>query len=266
MQEAFSQLDGHHLGPPLANGMYKVPLKVPVGDVLHRDVNRVGAFEPSTGLDKIVCVLATKSEQATIIMPAELVLAVVAAADLFLQYGKALTVVYRDIKGADEGVNFLKRVAGVMEEDHCRIHLETLQGGSSGPEVKRWMYARLRGAIDDSIGVFALLSYKDVVKHKDADTRRLGLAEPCLPASFHLSQERPRLRLVCGPISCGSGRTYARRRITILVFPDRDDAGLPPELGSSSLLGFDSFRNVNLHTVENLRVGDEAWCHRLETL
>ncbi|WQF89451.1 Putative protein kinase [Colletotrichum destructivum] len=120
-------------------------------------------------------------------MPAELVLAVVAAADLCLKYGKALTIVYRDIKGAEEGVrsklllveaiwsktatqvNFLKRVASVLEEEHCRIHLEILQvlqgklnisiskiesvvkGGSSGSEVKRWKYARLREAIDDSI-------------------------------------------------------------------------------------------------------------------
>ncbi|KAK6208498.1 het-s domain protein [Colletotrichum tabaci] len=120
-------------------------------------------------------------------MPAELVLAVVAAADLCLKYGKALAVVYRDIKGAEEGVrsklllveaiwsktatqvDFLKRVAGVLEEEHCRIHLEILQvlqgkltisiskiesvvkGGSSGSEVKRWKYARLREAIDDSI-------------------------------------------------------------------------------------------------------------------
>ncbi|KAL0937139.1 het-s domain protein [Colletotrichum truncatum] len=119
-------------------------------------------------------------------MSVELVLAAVSAADLCLKYGKTLMRVYRDIKDANEAVQsklliveaiwsktaiqveFVKRVAQVLDEEHCRIHLEVLEVLQSkltvavkkiesvvktGPEsgVKRWKYARLREVIDDSI-------------------------------------------------------------------------------------------------------------------
>ncbi|KAE9569491.1 hypothetical protein CGMCC3_g14329 [Colletotrichum fructicola] len=119
-------------------------------------------------------------------MSVELVLAAVSAADLCLTYGKRLIEAYRDIRGATEAVQsrlliveaiwsktaiqveFVKRIAQALEEDHCRIHVEVLEVlksklilaisriqsvVKSGPEssVKRWKYARVREAIDNSI-------------------------------------------------------------------------------------------------------------------
>ncbi|KAF5498048.1 hypothetical protein CGCS363_v008522 [Colletotrichum siamense] len=119
-------------------------------------------------------------------MSVELVLAAVSAADLCLTYGKRLIEAYRDIQGATEAVQsrlliveaiwsktaiqveFVKRIAEALEEDHCRIHVEVLEVlksklilaisriqsvVKSGPEssVKRWKYARVREAIDNSI-------------------------------------------------------------------------------------------------------------------
>ncbi|KAF4858643.1 hypothetical protein CGCSCA2_v007005 [Colletotrichum siamense] len=119
-------------------------------------------------------------------MSVELVLAAVSAADLCLTYGKRLIEAYRDIRGATEAVQsrlliveaiwsktaiqveFVKRIAQALEEDHCRVHVEVLEVlksklmlaisriqsvVKSGPEssVKRWKYARVREAIDSSI-------------------------------------------------------------------------------------------------------------------
>ncbi|KAK1855279.1 het-s domain protein [Colletotrichum chrysophilum] len=119
-------------------------------------------------------------------MSVELLLAAVSAADLCLKYGTTLIEAYRDLRGADEAVQsktliveaiwnktaiqveFVKRIAKVLEEDHCRIHLEVLEVLKSklilaiskiksvvktgpNPSVKRWKYTRVREAIDDSI-------------------------------------------------------------------------------------------------------------------
>ncbi|TDZ99564.1 hypothetical protein C8034_v000156 [Colletotrichum sidae] len=117
-------------------------------------------------------------------MSVELVLAAVSAADLCLKYGNVLIGVYRDIKEAHEAVQskllmveaiwsktaiqveFVKRVARVLEEEHCRIHLDVLEAlksklmaaiskielvVKSDSGVRRWKYARLRETIDDSI-------------------------------------------------------------------------------------------------------------------
>ncbi|KAJ6440645.1 het-s domain-containingprotein [Purpureocillium lavendulum] len=78
-------------------------------------------------------------------MSAELVLAAVAAGDLCIQYGRRVREVYHLWKGAEGNIKdkvlvleailsrtavqleFLKRVAGSMGEEHCRVHLQVLE-------------------------------------------------------------------------------------------------------------------------------------------
>ncbi|KAM0334156.1 hypothetical protein ACHAQA_001176 [Verticillium albo-atrum] len=78
-------------------------------------------------------------------MSVELVLAAVAAADLCLKYGKRLVGAYKTMRSADEAirdksliieaiwsrtavqVEFFERIAGTLEPEHCRIHLEILE-------------------------------------------------------------------------------------------------------------------------------------------
>lgn len=104
------------------------------------------------------------------------------------RYGKSLIATYRDIKDADNAVHdklliveamwvktssqlqFVKNVARVLEEEHCRIHLEVLETlnirfavaiskldsvikreSDSSFTVRPLKYARFKASIDDSI-------------------------------------------------------------------------------------------------------------------
>ncbi|KAM5348960.1 hypothetical protein ACJ41O_008783 [Fusarium nematophilum] len=78
-------------------------------------------------------------------MSAELALAAISAADLCLKYGKKLVKLYRDFKNSDDyvrekhllvesilsrialQVDFVKRVASTLGEDHCRVQFEAFE-------------------------------------------------------------------------------------------------------------------------------------------
>ncbi|KAK4166586.1 Serine/threonine-protein kinase-transforming protein Rmil [Cladorrhinum sp. PSN259] len=122
---------------------------------------------------------------------AELIMAAIGTADLCLQYGKRLVKAYRLYKTADENVKekiliieatwsrtaiqieFVKRVAKVLQEEHCQIHFEVfemLQGKlttaitkiegvlkknnaerKSGIGLKKWKFVLIRESLDDMI-------------------------------------------------------------------------------------------------------------------
>ncbi|KAK2770378.1 het-s domain protein [Colletotrichum kahawae] len=116
----------------------------------------------------------------------------------------------------------------------------------------------------EDIELFGLLSCKGVVKRKSPETKRL--------VSMSLAFQLPGTDLSKPPISLRNLllKSLARavsfihtldfvhkniRPETIVVFPDHG-SDTSYKLFSAYLLGFDSFRNVNFHT---LRVGDDAW-------
>ncbi|KAF9873155.1 het-s domain protein [Colletotrichum karsti] len=142
----------------------------------------------------------------------------------------------------------------------------------------------LRTAVDsmakklkkNDINYFGLLTCKGVVKRKDSKTKRL--------ISMNLIFQLPIPETGNVPVSLRSHllkeRTFSLSRVldianqlaravifihtfdfvhknirpeTILVFPDHSTKS---ELGSAFLVGFDSFRHVNLQT---LKIGDKAW-------
>ncbi|KAI1861561.1 hypothetical protein JX265_009528 [Neoarthrinium moseri] len=117
-------------------------------------------------------------------MSAELVLAVIAGADICLQYGKKLIRAYKDLKSANDivtakilivdafwsrtvlQVEFVKRVASTMGPEHCGIHIEVFEMLRSklaiatarvdslitdGGEVKKWRMPFVRSLLDDTI-------------------------------------------------------------------------------------------------------------------
>ncbi|KAK4224560.1 Serine/threonine-protein kinase-transforming protein Rmil [Podospora fimiseda] len=121
----------------------------------------------------------------------ELVMAALGTADLCLKYGKRLVDAYRVYKSADEKlkdkiliieaiwhktavqIEFVKRVAKMLQEEHCRIHFEVfemLQGklrtaiskiegvlkkndSENGPGVslRRWKFVLIRESLDEVI-------------------------------------------------------------------------------------------------------------------
>ncbi|KAK3985912.1 Serine/threonine-protein kinase-transforming protein Rmil [Cladorrhinum sp. PSN332] len=121
----------------------------------------------------------------------ELVMAAIGTADLCLKYGKKLVDAYRVYKAADENVKskilmieaiwhktatqieFVKRVASVLQEEHCRIHFEVfemLQGKlmtaiskiegvlkkndpekAPGVGLRRWKFVLIRESLDEII-------------------------------------------------------------------------------------------------------------------
>ncbi|CAM1507759.1 Fc.00g046070.m01.CDS01 [Cosmosporella sp. VM-42] len=124
-------------------------------------------------------------------MSAELVLAAIGAADLCLEYGKKLIILYQDFKHANEivtekvliveaiwsrtalQVDFVKRVAKTLEAEHCRIHievfemlrsklmiaiskLESMVKKSPDGGVKKWKIFFLRESLDEVINQLEL--------------------------------------------------------------------------------------------------------------
>ncbi|KAL3302224.1 het-s domain protein [Colletotrichum asianum] len=134
----------------------------------------------------------------------------------------------------------------------------------------------------EGIEPFGLLSCKGVVKRKSSETKMLAsmslafqlpgtdLRRPPMSLRSLLLQER-RLSLtrvveiakqLARAVSFIHTLDFVHKNIhpeTILIFPDYG-SDTSCELFSAYLLGFDSFRNVNFHT---LKVGDDAWARNL---
>ncbi|KAH9890227.1 hypothetical protein F4778DRAFT_377622 [Xylariomycetidae sp. FL2044] len=125
------------------------------------------------------------------VMSAELVLAAVGGADICLRYGKRLVNAYEAFRSAGKDikakvliieamwvrtaihVEFVKRIAKSLREEHCRIHAEvfemlqsklmkaiakvesiTKQGGQRddiGSQIKRWKYMLVRETITETM-------------------------------------------------------------------------------------------------------------------
>ncbi|KAI0148959.1 hypothetical protein BJ166DRAFT_469912 [Pestalotiopsis sp. NC0098] len=117
-------------------------------------------------------------------MSAELVLAVVAGADLCLKYGKTLIQAYKDFRDARQilserilvvesiwsrislQIKFVKRVAKTMGREHCAIHIEVFEMLHSKQTraiskieslinedggIKKWHMPFLRASLDDTV-------------------------------------------------------------------------------------------------------------------
>lgn len=117
-------------------------------------------------------------------MSAELVLAVVAGADLCLKYGEKLIQAYKDFRNASQilsekilivesiwsrtslQIKFVKRVAKTMGREHCAIHIEVFEMlhskqtraiskieslSDDGGGIKRWHMPFLCASLDDTI-------------------------------------------------------------------------------------------------------------------
>ncbi|KAH0428005.1 het-s domain protein [Colletotrichum camelliae] len=130
----------------------------------------------------------------------------------------------------------------------------------------------------EDIKLFGLLSCKGVVRRKSPETKRLvsmslafqlpgtDLSKPPISLRSLLLQER-RLSLtrvveiakqLARAVSFIHTLDFVHKNIrpeTIVVFPDHG-SDTSYKLFSAYLLGFDSFRNVNFHT---LKIGDDAW-------
>lgn len=130
----------------------------------------------------------------------------------------------------------------------------------------------------EDAGMFGLLPCKGVIKRRSSETKRLSsmsLAfqlphkDICVPPTslrYHLLQER-RFSLnrildiakqLARAVSFIHTFDFVHKNIrpeTIIILPDHG-SDPPCEFGSAYLLGFDSFRNVNFHT---LKIGDDAW-------
>ncbi|KAK1750892.1 Serine/threonine-protein kinase-transforming protein Rmil [Echria macrotheca] len=126
---------------------------------------------------------------------------------------------------------------------------------------------------------FGLLCCNGLVKRKDAEKKLSSLS-----LVFHMPEKTGQhpttlrdhllhstglsltrilnvVRQLAGAVSFVHTCDFVHKNIrpeTIIVFPDMDDTG--SSLGSAYLMGFDSFRSVNFHT---LRAGDAAWDRNL---
>ena len=139
--------------------------------------------------------------------------------------------------------------------------------------------AKKLSKVDSS--TFGLLSCHRLIKRKNPKTRQLdylnlvfdlpqkGGRRPAslrhhLLNSSNLSLTRilSTARQLAGAVSFVHACDFVHKNIrpeTVLVFPDKEAAS-PYALGSGYLLGFDSFRSVNFHT---LRTRDAAWDRNL---
>ncbi|KAJ3962481.1 hypothetical protein N0V92_000752 [Colletotrichum tropicale] len=130
----------------------------------------------------------------------------------------------------------------------------------------------------EDIELFGLLPCKGVVKRKSPETKRLAsmslafqlpgtdLRRPPISLRNLLLQERMLsltrvveiAKQLARAVSFIHTLDFVHKNIrpeTVLIFPD-DGSDKSCEIFSAYLLGFDSFRNVNFHT---LKVGDDAW-------
>ncbi|KAF4424034.1 hypothetical protein CFRS1_v006871 [Colletotrichum fructicola] len=100
----------------------------------------------------------------------------------------------------------------------------------------------------EDIELFGLLPCKGVVKRKSPETKRL--------ASMSLAFQLPGTDLRRPPISLRNLLLQERMLSLTRVVEIAEQLARACEIFSAYLLGFDSFRNVNFHT---LKVGDDAW-------